>query len=149
MYAFLCITVYVHGFIEKMTPSYVFVFASKPSQTRAARTWSTWTSRLSWSQRTVSHSQSSWWPPRGRRSLHGPVTSARHVNTHQSPAARRESRGFRQKDCALQNSLTFPLSFLFISTTSVLQCIDNIRCNGLMMNAFEDNSKVTVPQMIK
>lgn len=29
------------------------------------------------------------------------------------------------------------------------QCIDNIRCNGLMMNAFEDNSKVTVPQMIK
>ncbi|TKS73425.1 Ras-specific guanine nucleotide-releasing factor 1 [Collichthys lucidus] len=28
-------------------------------------------------------------------------------------------------------------------------CIDNIRCNGLMMNAFEDNSKVTVPQMIK
>ena len=31
----------------------------------------------------------------------------------------------------------------------VLQCIDNIRCNGLMMNAFEDNSKVTVPQMIK
>lgn len=34
-------------------------------------------------------------------------------------------------------------------TLSVLQCIDNIRCNGLMMNAFEDNSKVTVPQMIK
>ncbi|KAM7396700.1 hypothetical protein PAMP_019723 [Pampus punctatissimus] len=29
------------------------------------------------------------------------------------------------------------------------KCIDNIRCNGLMMNAFEDNSKVTVPQMIK
>ncbi|MGH0185550.1 UNVERIFIED_CONTAM: hypothetical protein FKN15_018139 [Acipenser sinensis] len=28
-------------------------------------------------------------------------------------------------------------------------CIDNIRCNGLMMNAFEENSKVTVPQMIK
>ncbi|KAG9331724.1 hypothetical protein JZ751_017289 [Albula glossodonta] len=27
-------------------------------------------------------------------------------------------------------------------------CIDNIRCNGLMMNAFEENSKVTVPQMI-
>uniref|UniRef100_A0A8C7GLL4 Ras protein specific guanine nucleotide releasing factor 1 n=1 Tax=Oncorhynchus kisutch TaxID=8019 RepID=A0A8C7GLL4_ONCKI len=25
----------------------------------------------------------------------------------------------------------------------------NIRCNGLMMNAFEENSKVTVPQMIK
>lgn len=30
-----------------------------------------------------------------------------------------------------------------------LQCVDNIRCNGLMMNAFEENSKVTVPQMIK
>ncbi|KAA0714906.1 Ras-specific guanine nucleotide-releasing factor 1 [Triplophysa tibetana] len=30
-----------------------------------------------------------------------------------------------------------------------LLCIDNIRCNGLMMNAFEENSKVTVPQMIK
>lgn len=29
------------------------------------------------------------------------------------------------------------------------QCVDNIRCNGLMMNAFEENSKVTVPQMIK
>ncbi|KTF74283.1 hypothetical protein cypCar_00012542 [Cyprinus carpio] len=29
------------------------------------------------------------------------------------------------------------------------KCIDNIRCNGLMMNAFEENSKVTVPQMIK
>ncbi|XP_069842804.1 ras-specific guanine nucleotide-releasing factor 1 isoform X2 [Dendropsophus ebraccatus] len=28
-------------------------------------------------------------------------------------------------------------------------CVDNIRCNGLMMNAFEENSKVTVPQMIK
>ncbi len=32
---------------------------------------------------------------------------------------------------------------------SLLQCIDNIRCNGLMMNAFEENSKVSVPQMIK
>ncbi|KAK3570019.1 hypothetical protein QTP86_009158 [Hemibagrus guttatus] len=32
---------------------------------------------------------------------------------------------------------------------TVILCIDNIRCNGLMMNAFEDNSKVTVPQMIK
>lgn len=40
--------------------------------------------------------------------------------------------------CGLKSaSLSFP------------QCIDNIRCNGLMMNAFEDNSKVTVPQMIK
>lgn len=71
--------------MEKMTSSYVFVFASKPNQTRAARTWSTWTSRLSWSQRTASHSQSSWSPPRGRKSLHGPVTSARQVNTHHSP----------------------------------------------------------------
>ncbi|CAL8355832.1 unnamed protein product [Lota lota] len=34
-------------------------------------------------------------------------------------------------------------------TSDISQCIDNIRCNGLMMNAFEDNSKVTVPQMIK
>ncbi|KFR02506.1 Ras-specific guanine nucleotide-releasing factor 1, partial [Nipponia nippon] len=31
----------------------------------------------------------------------------------------------------------------------LFQCVDNIRCNGLMMNAFEENSKVTVPQMIK
>lgn len=42
---------------------------------------------------------------------------------------------------------TFPLPHSFSS--SLLQCIDNIRCNGLMMNAFEENSKVTVPQMIK
>uniref|UniRef100_A0A8C7LN92 Ras protein specific guanine nucleotide releasing factor 1 n=1 Tax=Oncorhynchus mykiss TaxID=8022 RepID=A0A8C7LN92_ONCMY len=42
---------------------------------------------------------------------------------------------------------TFPLPHAFSS--SLLQCIDNIRCNGLMMNAFEENSKVTVPQMIK
>uniref|UniRef100_H9GMJ9 Ras protein specific guanine nucleotide releasing factor 1 n=1 Tax=Anolis carolinensis TaxID=28377 RepID=H9GMJ9_ANOCA len=34
-------------------------------------------------------------------------------------------------------------------TSDISQCIDNIRCNGLMMNAFEENSKVTVPQMIK
>ncbi|KAJ8003289.1 hypothetical protein DPEC_G00167880 [Dallia pectoralis] len=33
--------------------------------------------------------------------------------------------------------------------SDISQCIDNIRCNGLMMNAFEENSKVTVPQMIK
>ncbi|XP_075714551.1 ras-specific guanine nucleotide-releasing factor 1 isoform X3 [Rhinoderma darwinii] len=31
----------------------------------------------------------------------------------------------------------------------MMTCVDNIRCNGLMMNAFEENSKVTVPQMIK
>lgn len=36
-----------------------------------------------------------------------------------------------------------------INLLFVIQCIDNIRCNGLMMNAFEENSKVTVPQMIK
>lgn len=35
------------------------------------------------------------------------------------------------------------------TTTTTWQCIDNIRCNGLMMNAFEENSKVSVPQMIK
>lgn len=81
---FYVFIVYVHESIEKMTCSYVFAFASKPNQTRAARTWSTWTLRLSWSQRTASHSQSSWWPPPGKRSLHGPVTSARHVNTHHS-----------------------------------------------------------------
>lgn len=42
--------------------------------------------------------------------------------------------------------LTF---FVDWTAPCVSQCIDNIRCNGLMMNAFEDNSKVTVPQMIK
>lgn len=52
----------------------------QPNRIRAARTWSTWTSRLWWSQRTASHSQSSSWPPPGRRSRHGPVTSARHVS---------------------------------------------------------------------
>lgn len=67
-----------------MISIYVFVFVSKPNQTRQAKTWSTWTSRLSWSQRTASHSQSSWLPPQGRRSLHGPATSARHVNMHHS-----------------------------------------------------------------
>uniref|UniRef100_A0A8C3VB99 Ras protein specific guanine nucleotide releasing factor 1 n=1 Tax=Catharus ustulatus TaxID=91951 RepID=A0A8C3VB99_CATUS len=36
-----------------------------------------------------------------------------------------------------------------LTTSCVPQCVDNIRCNGLMMNAFEENSKVTVPQMIK
>uniref|UniRef100_A0A8C9NIZ5 Ras protein specific guanine nucleotide releasing factor 1 n=1 Tax=Serinus canaria TaxID=9135 RepID=A0A8C9NIZ5_SERCA len=30
-------------------------------------------------------------------------------------------------------------------TSDISQCVDNIRCNGLMMNAFEENSKVTVP----
>uniref|UniRef100_A0A8D2E6Z9 Ras protein specific guanine nucleotide releasing factor 1 n=1 Tax=Theropithecus gelada TaxID=9565 RepID=A0A8D2E6Z9_THEGE len=34
-------------------------------------------------------------------------------------------------------------------TSDISQCVDNIRCNGLMMNAFEENSKVTVPQMIR
>lgn len=82
---FYIITLYVHEFIEKRDIKLCLsVFASKPNQTRVARTWRTWTSRLSWSQRTASHSQSSWWPPRGRRSLRGPVTSARHVNTNHS-----------------------------------------------------------------
>ncbi|OPJ82136.1 hypothetical protein AV530_008513 [Patagioenas fasciata monilis] len=30
-----------------------------------------------------------------------------------------------------------------------IKCIDNIRCNGLMTIVFEENSKVTVPHMIK
>nr|XP_032809166.1 ras-specific guanine nucleotide-releasing factor 2 isoform X1 [Petromyzon marinus] len=34
-------------------------------------------------------------------------------------------------------------------TSDISQCIDNIRCNGLMMNVFEDSSKVTVPPVIK
>uniref|UniRef100_A0A3Q2XHU0 Ras protein-specific guanine nucleotide-releasing factor 2b n=1 Tax=Hippocampus comes TaxID=109280 RepID=A0A3Q2XHU0_HIPCM len=32
---------------------------------------------------------------------------------------------------------------------NVSTCIDNIRCNGLMTSVFEENSKVTVPHMIK
>uniref|UniRef100_A0A674CN86 Ras protein specific guanine nucleotide releasing factor 1 n=1 Tax=Salmo trutta TaxID=8032 RepID=A0A674CN86_SALTR len=35
------------------------------------------------------------------------------------------------------------------SDISQARLLYNIRCNGLMMNAFEENSKVTVPQMIK
>ncbi|NWI52641.1 RGRF2 factor, partial [Calyptomena viridis] len=34
-------------------------------------------------------------------------------------------------------------------TSDISQCIDNIRCNGLMTIVFEENSKVTVPHMIK
>lgn len=113
------------------------IFALKPNRTRPARTWSTWTSRLWWSQRTASHSQSSWWPPRGRRSLPGPVTSARHVNPNYS------LQHSDERMLAGTELTNIP------SAESVPQCIDNIRCNGLMMNAFEDNSKVTVPQMIK
>ncbi|XP_038845679.1 ras-specific guanine nucleotide-releasing factor 2-like isoform X2 [Salvelinus namaycush] len=33
--------------------------------------------------------------------------------------------------------------------SDISQCIDNIRCNGLMTSVFEENSKVTVPHMIK
>ncbi|XP_069563863.1 ras-specific guanine nucleotide-releasing factor 2 isoform X2 [Brachyistius frenatus] len=33
-------------------------------------------------------------------------------------------------------------------TSDISQCIDNIRCNGLMTSVFEENSKVTVPHMI-
>lgn len=36
-----------------------------------------------------------------------------------------------------------------ISLSLSVQCIDNIRCNGLMTSVFEENSKVTVPHMIK
>ncbi|XP_078531441.1 ras-specific guanine nucleotide-releasing factor 2 isoform X1 [Lissotriton helveticus] len=34
-------------------------------------------------------------------------------------------------------------------TSDISQCIENIRCNGLMTNVFEENSKVTVPHMIR
>ncbi|XP_043965178.1 ras-specific guanine nucleotide-releasing factor 2 isoform X2 [Gambusia affinis] len=34
-------------------------------------------------------------------------------------------------------------------TSDISQCIDNIRCNGLMTIVFEENSKVTVPHIIK
>ncbi|XP_016894024.1 ras-specific guanine nucleotide-releasing factor 2 isoform X2 [Cynoglossus semilaevis] len=34
-------------------------------------------------------------------------------------------------------------------TSDISQCIDNIRCNGLMSSVFEENSKVSVPHMIK
>uniref|UniRef100_A0A8B9Y9M4 Ras protein specific guanine nucleotide releasing factor 1 n=1 Tax=Bos mutus grunniens TaxID=30521 RepID=A0A8B9Y9M4_BOSMU len=33
-------------------------------------------------------------------------------------------------------------------TSDISQCVDNIRCNGLMMNAFEENSKVTVRRLV-
>lgn len=124
------------------TVIFFFFFALKPNRTRAARTWSTWTSRSWWSQRIASHSQSSWWPPPGRRSLPGPVTSARHVNPNYS-LQQSEERTLAERLPGSPELANVP------SAQSVPQCIDNIRCNGLMMNAFEDNSKVTVPQMIK
>ncbi|XP_041436423.1 ras-specific guanine nucleotide-releasing factor 2-like isoform X2 [Xenopus laevis] len=34
-------------------------------------------------------------------------------------------------------------------TSDISQCVENIRCNGLMSNVFEENSKVTVPHMIR
>ncbi|XP_064422832.1 ras-specific guanine nucleotide-releasing factor 2 [Latimeria chalumnae] len=34
-------------------------------------------------------------------------------------------------------------------TSDISQCIENIRCNGLMTSVFEENSKVTVPHMIR
>ncbi|XP_043920173.1 ras-specific guanine nucleotide-releasing factor 2 [Protopterus annectens] len=34
-------------------------------------------------------------------------------------------------------------------TSDISQCIDNIRCNGLMTSVYEESSKVTVPHMIK
>lgn len=54
----------------------------------------------------------------------------------------------RESDNATELT-NIPSVFFVYAAQSGLQCIDNIRCNGLMMNAFEDNSKVTVPQMIK
>ncbi|XP_075832450.1 ras-specific guanine nucleotide-releasing factor 2 isoform X1 [Microtus pennsylvanicus] len=33
--------------------------------------------------------------------------------------------------------------------SDISQCVDNIRCNGLMTIVFEENSKVSVPHMIK
>uniref|UniRef100_A0A8C5KN85 RAS protein-specific guanine nucleotide-releasing factor 2 n=1 Tax=Jaculus jaculus TaxID=51337 RepID=A0A8C5KN85_JACJA len=33
--------------------------------------------------------------------------------------------------------------------SDISQCVDNIRCNGLMTIVFQENSKVTVPHMIK
>ncbi|ELW70006.1 Ras-specific guanine nucleotide-releasing factor 2 [Tupaia chinensis] len=38
---------------------------------------------------------------------------------------------------------------LCILCASPYRCVDNIRCNGLMTIVFEENSKVTVPHMIK
>lgn len=133
----------------------LFLFCPKPNQTRVYRTWSIWTLRSWWSLKKASRLQWSWWPPRGRRNLPGPVTSARHVcsarlcftlNASRLSVSSRETWGL---DVCLQSGCThtFPLPHSFSS--SLLQCIDNIRCNGLMMNAFEENSKVTVPQMIK
>lgn len=47
--------------------------------------------------------------------------------------------------------ILFLFSFAHLATlvSPSLQCIDNIRCNGLMTSVFEENSKVTVPYMIK
>lgn len=40
--------------------------------------------------------------------------------------------------------------FFFLPVLGLFsQCIDNIRCNGLMTSVFEENSKVTVPHMLK
>lgn len=63
--------------------------------------------------------------------------------TSRSPAAR-----WIQPSCCRTRYYFPPILSVYLAIC-VPQCIDNIRCNGLMMNAFEDNSKVTVPQMIK
>ncbi|MEE6458707.1 hypothetical protein FKM82_000394 [Ascaphus truei] len=34
-------------------------------------------------------------------------------------------------------------------TSDISQCIENIRCNGMMTTVFDENSKVTVPHMIR
>uniref|UniRef100_A0A8C0XHH8 Ras-specific guanine nucleotide-releasing factor 2 n=1 Tax=Castor canadensis TaxID=51338 RepID=A0A8C0XHH8_CASCN len=39
--------------------------------------------------------------------------------------------------------------WVLIAYFLISQCVDNIRCNGLMTIVFEENSKVTVPHMIK
>uniref|UniRef100_A0A8C2J927 Ras-specific guanine nucleotide-releasing factor 1-like n=1 Tax=Cyprinus carpio TaxID=7962 RepID=A0A8C2J927_CYPCA len=98
---------------------------------------------------TASPSPSSWWPPRGKRSQPGPVTSARHVCSHQITLSDPHSPGQDLRLLLASCSSNTVLTLSLFLSHSLLQCIDNIRCNGLMMNAFEENSKVTVPQMIK
>ncbi|PWA14203.1 hypothetical protein CCH79_00012223 [Gambusia affinis] len=48
-----------------------------------------------------------------------------------------------------KDSQSFTIILVASSRQEKSAWTNNIRCNGLMMNAFEDNSKVTVPQMIK
>uniref|UniRef100_A0A4W5MS87 Ras protein specific guanine nucleotide releasing factor 2 n=1 Tax=Hucho hucho TaxID=62062 RepID=A0A4W5MS87_9TELE len=77
------------------------------------------------------------------------------TNTHQP-----ESRGFNHLEFKIvvepPDGPAFSVVLLAPSrqekaawTSDISQCIDNIRCNGLMTSVFEENSKVTVPHMIK